>query len=75
MTNSRGENVDWLSDPILIRDLKGSRPASPLSIDGILDATSYSCPIASVMLLKASFACDRYYRWWHRVQELGFPLS
>jgi len=39
MTNARGENVDWLSDPILIRDLKGSRPASPLSIDGILDAT------------------------------------
>jgi len=45
MTNSRGENVDWLSDPILIRDLKGSRPASPLSIDGILDATHTHVPL------------------------------
>jgi hypothetical protein len=70
-----GENVDWLSDPILIRNLKGSRPASPLAIDGILDTISYSYPIASAILLKASLGCDRYYRWWHRVQELGFPLS
>jgi hypothetical protein len=45
MTNSRGENVNWLNDPILIRDLKGSRPASPLSKDGILDATHTHVPL------------------------------
>jgi hypothetical protein len=40
-----GEECGLAKRPNFIRDLKGSRPASPLSIDSILGATRTHVPL------------------------------